>query len=190
MTGLELVSGPSAEPVSLAEVKAQARIDGGDEDAFLTALIVAARQWIEQYCGRALLPQNWRLWMDAWPEGAVTLPKPPLRAVSEVRLYQDDDTSALLNSAVYQVDTVAQPGRIILRAGQTWPVPGRIGRSIAIGFTAGYSDAANVPTPIKAALKQLVTHWYERRGEPEPPMVEAPYGVRALLNPYRVRPWL
>lgn len=206
MIGLELVSGPAAEPVSLSDIKAQARIDGTADDAFLGTLIIAARQWTEQYTGRALLPQSWRLWLDQWPvgndpwwsgtrdgaiiagaAGAITLPKAPLQSVTEVRVYQADDSSSVWLAAAYQVDHVAQPGRLIVRAGQDWPSPGRAAQGIAISFIAGYADAGAVPEPIKAGIRQLVTHWYEQRGETLPPMVEAPYGVRALLNPYRVR---
>ncbi len=209
MVGLELVSGPVAEPVSLSDVKAQARIDGTADDVFLGALIVAARQWAEQYTGRAFLTQSWRLWLDQWPAGsdpwwdgtrdgaivaaaaqALSLPKAPLQSVTEVRVYQADDSSVVWSGSAYQVDNVAAPGRLILRTGQSWPVSGRAAQGIAVLFVAGYASAAAVPEPIKAALKQLVTHWYEQRGEAAPPPVEAPYGVRALLNPYRMRQFL
>ncbi len=206
MVGLELVSGPVVEPVSLSDIKAQARIDGTADDAFLNTLIVAARQWAEQYTGCALLTQSWRLWLDQWPVGsdpwwdgtrdgaivaaaaqAISLPKAPLQNVTEVRVYQADDTSTVWPAGAYQVDNIARPGRLVLRAGQSWPSPGRAAQGVAVSFVAGYASAAAVPEPIKAALKQLVAHWYEQRGEATPPMVEAPYGVRALLNPYRMR---
>lgn len=209
MIGLELVSGPVAEPVSLDEVKTQARIDGTADDAFLGTLIVAARQWTEQYTGRALMTQNWRLWLDQWPVGndpwwegtregsivaaaaqVLSLPKAPLQSVTEVRVYQGDDSSTVWPGSAYQVDNAAAPGRLILRAGQSWPIPGRAAQGIAVLFIAGYANAAAVPEPVKAALRQLVTHWYEQRGETAPPPVEAPYGVRALLNPYRMRQFL
>src|SRR5690242_18760477 len=56
-----LIAGPGEEPVSLAEAKAFARIDGSDEDALVGALIAAARLHVESLTGRALITQTWRL---------------------------------------------------------------------------------------------------------------------------------
>ena len=191
MTGLELITAPLSEPVTLAEIKSQARIDGTADDAFLATLIAAARQWAEQYTARALMPQAWRLWRDDWPGPSgvsISLPKAPLQSVSEVRLYQTDDSSSVWDAANYQIDAVSQPGRLILRAGSTWPIAARAAQSISIGFTAGYANAAAVPESVKAAIRQLAAHWYEQRGEPASAALrETPYGVQSLLNPYRLR---
>ena len=56
-----LIAGPGEEPVSVAEAKAFARIDGGDEDALVGALIAAARLHVEGDTGRALITQTWRV---------------------------------------------------------------------------------------------------------------------------------
>ena len=45
---LVLTAVPAAEPISLADAKAHLRIDGSDEDALLTALIAAARMFVER----------------------------------------------------------------------------------------------------------------------------------------------
>lgn len=60
---LERVSNPEIEPVTLAEMKLHLRTFGTDttEDDKITGLIVAAREWAEDYTGRALVDQTWRL---------------------------------------------------------------------------------------------------------------------------------
>lgn len=183
--GLELVTPPVGEPVTLAEMKAFARVEHSDDDALLQGLIAQARQWVEDCTGRALLPQTWRLWLDAWPDSAaLELPKPPLRSVTTVTIYAADDSSAVWNAANYQVDSAALPGRLVLRGGQSWPVQGRTAQGIRIDFVAGYADAASVPEPIKLALRQLALHWYEQRGDVAAQAV--PSAILHLLAIYRL----
>lgn len=66
----ELVTGPAVEPVSLAELKLHARIDGADEDALLSSLIVSARQYVSEATRRALVTETWSLTIDGWPSAA------------------------------------------------------------------------------------------------------------------------
>ena len=50
---LVLVTGPETEPVSKEEAKAHLRVDGTDDDAYITALIVTARRHVEAILRRA-----------------------------------------------------------------------------------------------------------------------------------------
>ncbi len=184
--GLELLTPPVGEPVSLAELKAQARIETDADDTVLTALITAARRWVEQETGLALLPQSWRLWLDCWPEqDALILPRAPLRSIVNVTLYDVAGNASTWSSAAYQADTTALPGRLLCNDGQSWPLPGRARRGIAISFSAGYADAASIPAPLQLALKQLATWWAEQRGD-EAAQQAIPQMVRSLLAPYRL----
>lgn len=185
--GLELLTPPASELVTLAEAKAHLRVEHNVDDSLLNGLITAARLFVEQQTGRALLPQTWRLWGDAWPEAAVLqLPKPPLRSVSAILIYAPDDSSTVWSSSDYRVEVAAQPGQIQLREGQSWPSLSRSRSSFSITFVAGYADAVAVPEVLKLAIKQLVAHWYEQRGEATTHSTEIPFGVTALLAPYRL----
>ena len=59
----ERVTQPDIEPVLLAEMKRHLRSYTSitDEDDDITNLIIAAREWAEDYTGRALVDQTWRL---------------------------------------------------------------------------------------------------------------------------------
>lgn len=219
MTSFSLVTPPAAEPVALTDTKLHARIDTTADDTLVTALITAARQWTEQYTGRAIINQTWQLAMDVWPaaneewwDGVrdgpisglerttfVSLPRPPLVSVTSVQYFDNTDTAAVWPASNYFVDTVRQPGRLALRLGATWPVPSRLTNGIVITYIAGYgSDGTTVPEPIKTAIHQLVTHWYEHRGEATVGSngrgmssafnaVNVPMVIQALLDSYRVR---
>lgn len=208
MRSLKLVTPPAVEPVSLLEAKRQARIDGDDDDAFVAALIVAARQWAESYTGRAFITQTWQLWLDDAPgsgdelafgvsdlsragaeAGYILLPRAPLLAVTDVQTFDESDVATAWPSANYYVDTAHEPGRLALRAGAVWPVPTRAANGLMIEYAAGYgADADAVPEAIKTAIRQLVAHWYEHRGEASSDaLLMAPLTVRAVLDPYRLR---
>jgi hypothetical protein len=66
---LERVTQPEVEPVTLAEMKRHLRAFSSvtDEDSDITALIVAAREWVEDYTGRALIDQQWKLTLNGRP---------------------------------------------------------------------------------------------------------------------------
>ncbi len=185
---LVLTAAPAAEPISLAEVKAHLRVDAGDEDALLSALIVAARTFIERTLGVALITQGWSYFLDFWPRaGCITLPIRPVQAVGAVKVHDGGGGSVTLDTASYAVDVLSDPARLVL-TGALPPAPSRALNAFEVAFTGGYGDeAGDVPGPIAQALKLLVAHWFERR-EPvvlESSAQEVPTMVAALLSPYR-----
>jgi uncharacterized phiE125 gp8 family phage protein len=185
---LVLTAAPAAEPISLAEAKAHLRIDADDEDALLTALIAAARMFVEKMLGLALITQGWAYYLDFWPRSScVTLPIFPVQEVSAVTLHDANGGATALDAEAYAVDVLSQPARLVLK-GASPSVVARELNAFEIAFTAGYGDAASdVPAPIRHALLLLVAHWFERR---EPVVLgvgaqEVPTTIAGLLLPYR-----
>lgn len=184
MAGLEQVSGPAVEPLSLAEAKLHLRLDGEGEDELVLALVRAARELAERYTGRALVTRRLRLWLDAWPPGrrALALPSPPLADIVSVVVHDADDEPAAFDPAGWLADRMASPGRLVLRAGVAPPVPGRAANGIAIEYDAGYgAEASDVPEPLRRGIALAVGHLFEHR-EAAP----LPAGVEALWAPYRM----
>ena len=215
MLSFQLLTPPSAEPVTLAEAKQQARIDSSADDALITSLITAARQWAEKYTGRAFITQTWQLtldmipgasgkWWDGERQGPVTglddvnyisLPRAPLQSVTSVTYFDNTDTPTVWPPSNYFVDTVREPGRLALRMGAVWPVATRLTNGIVIQYVCGYgNDGTTVPEIIKTAIHQLVAHWYEHRGDAATApttrgnvIAPVPLVIQALLDPYRIR---
>ena len=178
---LTLDTPPAIEPVTLAEAKAHLKVDVGDDDALITALISAARARAEWHTGRAMITQAWTLWLDAWPD-VIELPLPPLQAVTALTTYGRDDAAHVLDGASYFVDTAS--GRVTLNYGRCPPTDLRRLNAVAVAFTAGYGGAAaNVPPPLKEAILELIAFLYENRGEAP---AELPLDCLALLAPYRI----
>lgn len=186
---LTLVTGPSTEPISTAEAKEHLRVDVGDEDEYIDALVVVARQHVERITNRSLITQTWNLMLDSFPRGdALRVPRPPLQSVSYITYRDTDGDESTFAAENYIVDTDKTPGEIVLAHGETWPSAALYPTSpITVQFVAGYGDAADVPERLVHAMKLLVGHWYEHREQVSPNRsYEIPLGVDLLLWPERV----
>jgi uncharacterized phiE125 gp8 family phage protein len=153
---------PAAEPVSVAEAKAQLRIGHDSEDGLLDGLIRAAREEVEARTGVAMIAQDWRLALDRWPRfGRVALLRYPVIEILSVTVYGTEGEASLIDPATYEVDKASRPARLYFT---TRPQPARILNGIEIDFSAGFgSGAESVPEGLKRAILVLVAHWYEFR---------------------------
>ena len=189
--GLMLLTPPAVEPVGLNEAKAYLGVLDSAEDNLISNLITAARQAVEQYCGRVLISQSWRLTLDTWPQEAIVngglrddvallaanhrlgggvveiqLPKPPLQAVLAIRVYSAAGLAATIPASNFVVDGAATPGRVVMTSGASLPVIGQTARGLEIDFTAGYGATANdVPAVLRQAVLQAVKALYGRDGD-------------------------
>lgn len=183
---LTLVTGPTQEPVTIEEVKAQLRLDEDADDELLRRLLVAARIWVEGQTHKALMTQTWDQYIDnGWPtrDGIpyIRLEKNPVTSVTSVTYETGASPQPTLAASRYIAVTRDHASYIAPAYGETWPDTRYVPNSVRVRFVAGYSD---VPEPLRHAILMLVAHWYENReviGDPR----QVPYAVEALISPYR-----
>lgn len=188
--GLKLVTAPSVEPVTLAEAKAHVRATDTAEDALISALIVAARSFAEDFTGRAFVTQTWDWALDEFPLYLAELPKAPLQSVTSVSYIDTNGATQTLGASLYKVDALTDPGRMAPAYGEVWPSTRSEPNAVTVRFVAGYGLAAAVPQPIKQAMLLLVGQQYEHREVTEEgSWSRLPYAVDALLGLYRVIRW-
>ncbi|HRC61624.1 MAG TPA: head-tail connector protein [Dehalococcoidia bacterium] len=201
MTGKQLVTGPSIEPVSLNEMKAHLRVFGSEEDGLLAGYILSARRHIEIETGRALISQRWRATFDGgWPvafDGVgfrtrVVLPVAPLLAIQSVQYIDSAGATQTLSSGLYRVARVAdrrQRGFIEPAHGASWPAVQSVAEAVSVTFDAGYGTGpGDVEGEITQAILLLAAHWYENR---EAVVIgttvsEMPLAVERLISRYRL----
>lgn len=192
---IAVITEPGIEPIRVADLKNDIKVDADltADDYLVAGLITAARRWAEGFLRRALITQTLEVVFDKWPENSVIkVPRAPLQSVASVKYYDEDDTEATLSSGSYFVDTVSEPGRIVLNSGESWPSTAlRPANGVIVQFVAGYGDdEGDVPADMVHAIRLLVGHWYENReavattgAVPK----EIPFGVEALLWMDRVK---
>ena len=73
-----MVTAPAVEPVSLAEAKAQMRVDTSYDDTIIGTLITTARRSVEIITGQKLITQTWKYYLDRFPGNYGDFPPPGL----------------------------------------------------------------------------------------------------------------
>lgn len=185
---IQTVQPGAGDPISLTEAALHCRVDTTVDHPALQAMIRAAVKTAEQYLGRPILTQTFRQFFDEWPcVGYLELARSPLVSVTHVKTYDDADAATTFASSNYFVDTVSQPGRIVLRSAASWPDFDRVANPIEVEYRAGFGTSpADVPSDIKQALLMLVANMYENRGEASGSIAaEAKDGAFDLLSAYR-----
>jgi uncharacterized phiE125 gp8 family phage protein len=181
-----LLTAPAIEPVTLADAKAFLRVETDADDDVIGALIAASRIHIEAQTRRAMIAQSWRLTADFWPpDGRLTVTPAPLKQVTAARVFDIDGHAQTIDTQVFVPDFGASA---VAFAPWAVPAPGRIAAGIELDVVTGYGDAAaDVPEPLRQAIRLLVAHWYENRGLAAVGTVTIlPTSVAALIAPYRV----
>ncbi len=129
--------------------------------------IKASRQTAEEYMGRGLLTQTWKLTLSRF-EDVIWLPMAaPLQSVTTVKYYDTAGVLQTLASTVYTVDTVSRPGRLVRAPVQSWPSVqlDRLSNPVEITYVVGWATAEDVPERIKQGIRLHVAYMqYDREG--------------------------
>lgn len=180
---LTLLTPPRQEPVSLERAKLHLRVSLPDDDDLIQGYIAAARHYLETVTARTFLTTTWVLGLDGftphpWQRcGGIPLPRPPLQRVTGITYldsagatqalsYTDGTGLHLPSPAVYRVDTLSEPGQVVLLPAGSWPSAYGSVNAVQITYVAGY------PTPtvlfqhhasLLSLLLLLVGEMYEYR---------------------------
>jgi len=185
--GIKLIAAPLLEPVSLVQAKEHLIISHSNDDDLITAAILAAREWVEQYIGRCLIDQAWELALDEFPE-EIELVKVPASSITSVKYINTSSVETTISAANYGIDDYSPRHWLIPTDGNEWPTPLDSANAVKVRYVAGYGSAAtDVPGPIIQAIKLLIGDFYEHR---ENTVIGAPVvstdAVKMLLSMYRV----
>lgn len=174
------------EPVSYDEAKDNLRLVHDADRVRITALIVAAREYVELWTDRALVPTTVTMKLDKFPgfddSYTIYLPKSPVTAFTSITYYDENDTSGTLASTEYQADISSEPARVVPVSTTTWPVTYERLHAVTLTYTAGYATPAAVPQRMKQAMHLLIAHWYEHREPVGNAGSEVAFSLKALLG--------
>lgn len=186
---LRVQTAPASEPVTLPEMKLFLKVDGTADDALITALIQAAREYGEVYTKRSFFTTIWELTLDGFPSKGIELPRPPLASVTSITYYDENGDSQVITPTDYFVDTKSEPGWVLPAFGLNWPTARDQANAVTIVYTSGFADVGDIPESIKTWLKVRVATLYENRQAVVTGLAVAPMPrtfVDGLLDPYKV----
>jgi uncharacterized phiE125 gp8 family phage protein len=190
------VTGPSVEPVTLAEIKTHLRgISHTDHDDLLNGLIKSAREYVETVTNRAMVQRTLAAYYKDWPENDVfALPISPLISVSSVKYTTAAGTVTTYSADNYTVETALTPGLVMLGYEKTWPTATLHNDEypIEITYLAGYEPnsaspadyTANIPENLKTAVKFHVELMYDKPPEQYERTLQR--AIDSLLSGYKV----
>lgn len=159
---------PAISPVTLAESKADLRVQHAAEDALIESLIAAATDAMDVPNGavnKALITQTWtlsvrhpdRLWR-------VYLPITPVQSITSITYYDTDNVQQSLVVDDFHLYGDEDWAYIVPKENKEWPSVYKRLDAITVTFVAGFGSATNdVPESIRQAIRLTVAHWYEHR---------------------------
>lgn len=166
-----------AEPVTLADAKAQLRVLDTSEDALITSYIVAAREYVENLTGLILVQREVTETRERFGQ-FLQLNWRPVVSVDPID-YADSDGNAA---------TFADFLPSLYRA-RVYPLASfpsvQNNSEISITYTAGYAEG-EAPQSLVQAILLLVGHWFANRETVTRETVnEVPFAVEALCDQHR-----
>ena len=212
---LKVLTHPVAEPLTLDEAKLHLRVDDTADDALITGLITAVREWTENFLVGSLAEQTRTVSLSHWPMGAFRLPGGPVQSITSVTYEDEDGDTQTVDSSIYYF---TPGGEIALDYCQRWPTARTRGEdAITITYKTGYPPVetvipgeaipetdpveyeedtteidygGNIPQAIKQAMLLLLGTWYQQReGASDAKGFQTlPFGVKEILSPHREYP--
>lgn len=193
---LERVTSPDIECITLAQMKTHLREFSSvtDLDADITALIQGAREWVEDFTGRALIDQTWRLSLgeDLWPPHGFTdsnratpiyygewfpnndgimLRKSPALAITSFATVGADGLETAVSASNYEIrEANSKWPRLVGLNGGSWSGP------LRVTFRAGYANRLGSPTEgvekVPVRFIQAMKLWAEAHYNRDEKMME------------------
>lgn len=158
----EITVAATVEPLTLDEAKAHLRVEDTDSDALITALISAARGYVEQVCGLRLAAQTLKLRAWGLDDCTFRLPAAPIQSITSITYLDPAGSTQTLDPTTYVSDLNGIHPTISRAYNKTWPAHLVQMGSVTFTVVCGYADGA-CPTPIKQAMLLCIGDWFANR---------------------------
>lgn len=174
----------TTEPVTLAEAKLDARIDGTEYDSMIPSWIAAARSMAEQACGRAFALATYTLKLDAFPAGEIRLDWSPVASITSVQYIDTAGATQTLASSAYVLDSHNLPAWLLPAYGTEWPDTLDAANAVTVTYVAG--EGTSTPDTVKTYIKAHIAERVKNaEATSDKPLTPLPY-LERLLDRERV----
>jgi uncharacterized phiE125 gp8 family phage protein len=154
---LKVRTAATQEPLTLAETKVFLRVDVDADDALITSLIKAAREFAEHYTQTTLADVTYELALSAFPADAIELPGGGEVIIESINYRDAAGVMQTLDPQLYVLSDFGMTPFIYPL--EAWPPTAFRPNSVIVRFT----QAAAVPAAVRTAMLELVAHFYEDR---------------------------
>lgn len=164
--GYELIT-PSTtdlDLISLDEAKVHIRVDEQIEDSYVTILITAAREHVEDYLQRTILEATWRYQIDFFPrdDSVIFLPRPRASSIAVFSyLDADGNLQSLTEGTDFRFHELINL-KSAVEPEDTWPTTEKARNAVTIDFKAGWA-VDKVPKKLRQAIMIVIADMYEAR---------------------------
>lgn len=177
-----------AEPVTLAEAKAQCRMaDDDSEDTFITSLIAPARAYVERVTGQIFVGGERTEAFGRWGD-YLEIYKRPITSIDSITYSTSDDPEEDVEYTGFVANLNQFPVRVYSAIGGSGFPTLEDGQTITVTYTAGELASTSEEYLLgKRAMLLLIGHWFENR---ETAIVgqaseQVDFAVRELTNSIR-----
>jgi uncharacterized phiE125 gp8 family phage protein len=174
-----------AEPVTLAEAKAQCRmVEDNSEDTFLTSLLAPSRAYVERYTGYFYDSGNRTATFTRWGD-FLEIPRRPVTSITSVTYTNEDGNNATYTGFLTTIGNYST--RIYPAIDDDFPALAD-GGLITVVYVAGALGSTSEEYLIgKRAMLLLIGHWFENREAAALGVTstEVDFAVRSLLDELR-----
>lgn len=198
---------PESEPVTVAEAKTHLEVTGTAKDAYIGALIKAARRICEADAGLSFVTQTRVIKLDRFPScwpwpyryGVHAMTNPyseiilPYGPVLEITSFTYVDTEGADQTLAVDTDFYFDDHSAVarLRPVSSWPSTNIMPNAVTIEYTAGIdldADTTEEYLPIvkQAILLQVASFFENRQDEVPGSMSEINWNSKTLLDSIRV----
>ena len=186
-----IVTAPVDYPITLAQAKAYASVTDDASDTLIETLLAGAVDYFQERTGHQLIQATYSQMWDGFPCWEFEFDLAPVRSVSWLKYYDVNGVLTTLDPTGYWTSLRARPPVVMPRYGTIWPIT-QYGRpeSVEIQYVAGYEFQSDIRTGIRAAIMEIVKHWYVNRipvvtegGIPK----DVPHTLNSLMGLYNMR---
>lgn len=168
ITSLTTYTAASDNSLTLAEAKADLKVDQSTDESLIALKLDAAERAVEEYTNRRFMKTVLDFTLSGFPEGGIVLPVSPVISVDSVKYYDGDNVQQTWAATNYWYNVSSNPTVIQYDS----PPSVRDNRTdvVTVRFTVGYSNEAAtatqqaaVPPPLKQAVLHLLNDLYYAR---------------------------
>ena len=186
---IELAAVPSGD-IPVAALASHLRLgtgftDDGSEDAVLETYLRSAISAIEARTGKAVFQRRFSWTVNNWHGGDKQgLPIAPVQLIESVTVSDVDGGTTVVDGAAYTLVKDSQRPVLAAVSGclPTIPTLGSVEIVLEAGFGPTWDD---VPHDLRHAILVLAANYFDHRHGGMDRSHEIPFGVMALLEPYR-----